>query len=155
MSSANLSFFICKKKKKKEMSKTLHNNMSWMYNPIKKTVIIITNQRYGRINSIKNENEVLFVLYYIYLIFCHRIYLIFCPQFLAQSSKNPRNFLSDRSVFCYANEMTYGGPLDSFRMEAGHQKDQTCNQMVEIWGQRDLHRVEGDWRLSLLMLSMI
>lgn len=39
----------------------------------------------------------------------------FYTQFLAQSSKNPWNFLSDPSV-CYANEVTPGGPLDSFSM---------------------------------------
>lgn len=42
-----------------------------------------------------------------------------CPQFLAQSIKTPRNFLSDRSVFI----MQLGDfrvPLGSFKMGGGH-----------------------------------
>lgn len=42
---------------------------------------------------------------------------------LAKSFKNPWDFLNDR----LSNHVTHGPPLDSFRTEAGHQKDQPHN----------------------------
>lgn len=52
-----------------------------------------------------------------------------CSQFLSQSSKTLGISLV-KGVFCYANEMIQGRPLDSFRMGAGHQNDQPCGQRV-------------------------
>lgn len=39
--------------------------------------------------------------------------------------------MSDRNIFCF-NWVTLGGPLDSFRMGADHQKDQVWIKSLEI-----------------------
>lgn len=58
--------------------------------------------------GIRSSSVLIFVLY---------------PWFLTQSSYVPWNFLGNRSIFS-SIEATLGGLLDSFRMGAGHQKDQ-------------------------------
>lgn len=52
-----------------------------------------------------------------------------CPWFLAQSFKNHWNFLNDKCL-CYVNEVIHALCLDSFRMEADHQKDQARDSRV-------------------------
>ena len=53
------------------------------------------------------------------------------PCFLTKSSYVFWNFLGNRSIFC-PNEATLGGPLHSFRMGAGHQKDQGMIRGLEF-----------------------
>lgn len=54
-----------------------------------------------------------------------------CPWFLAQSFKNHWNFLNDKCL-CYVNEVIHDLCLDSFRMEADHQKDQARDWRVDL-----------------------
>ena len=55
----------------------------------------------------------------------------FCPQFLAKPQKR-LEFPERQECLCYANEATQGGPLESFRMGTGHQKDHMVRRL-ELW----------------------
>ena len=103
-----------------------------------------------------------------------------CPQFLAQSFQNPCSFLSDRdagsifcsnigfltpvpdmellnsldfwgdrSIFC-SNEVTLGGLLDGFRMEAGHQKDKDMIRSLGLSAPSSILQ-EGRLEIELMM----
>ena len=55
----------------------------------------------------------------------------FYPQFLAELQK-PLEF-PETGVFCYANEVTLGGPPEIFQTRAGHQKAHTeCWNFVNL-----------------------
>lgn len=47
---------------------------------------------------------------------------------------------SRENDWVYANEMSPDGPLNSFRIEAGHQKDQPHNYKVDIVSLSNLQR---------------
>lgn len=50
--------------------------------------------------------------------------------------------------------MTHAGPLNSFRMQAGHQKNQPCDKKVITLGQPDLRGGGNSWRLGSVMSAI-
>ena len=81
------------------------------------------------------------------------IYLA-CSYFLTHSSQSPWNFLnveSNKGIFCYVNDVTFGKLIG---MEAGCQWSQLCDKRVGIFIlYQDIWGGERGWRFNQLAVT--